>query len=157
MISIMVDWDSVLEQLRSFPANAHKIRAACPIGRIVEEGKRLGTLPTDLSEMLRRFNGGELFTDAMPMITLFGLSLPSDSPGFDWFIDRYTPVWRAKMGGPQDWVIGMTNYGGIAVLGQDLLIREWDSAERKWSGDQCSFRDWIRRVLIEGAEYLREK
>jgi hypothetical protein len=150
----MIDWDEVLRELRSFPAKSQKLRAACPMQRINEEEGRLGRLPTDLSEMLLRFNGGELFIDAIPMITLFGLSLPGDPPTFDWFIDRSTSAWRAKMGCPQDWVIGMTNYGGIAILGHDLLVGEWDSAQCKWTGGRMPFQDWLQRLFVEGAEYL---
>ena len=58
--------------------------------------------------MLKHFNGGELFFDAGPCITVFGLSLPADDPNFDWFIDRFTPKWRSIRQRPKDWVIGMT-------------------------------------------------
>jgi hypothetical protein len=153
---MMVNWDRFLEEIRSFPPNVHKLRPPCPTERLREEESRFGTLPSDLVEMLRRFNGGELFVDAIPFLTLFGLSVPDDPKTSDWFIDRFTPTWRSELGEPTDWVIGMTNYGGLSILGQDLFVKEWDTSQRKWTSDDCPLNQWVERLLIDGAAYLEE-
>ena len=46
-----------------------------------------------------RFNGGQLFVDACPFMTIFGLSLDHDPIGVldwcpEWCIDRFTPLWN---------------------------------------------------------------
>src|SRR5439155_7033175 len=132
---------------------ARRLRPPCTLERIKEAEARLGSMPDDLSGMLQRFNGGELFIDAIPFVTLFGLSLATDRPDFDWFIDRYTPTWRATMKRTDEWVIGMMNYGGVLVLGRDLAVREWDSAQHKWSPEGRPFAEWIDTILTEGVAY----
>src|SRR4051812_17011749 len=112
-----IDWSSVVQQLCSFPSHTQKLRPPCTQERIVEEERRLGQMPSELAKMLRLFNGGKLFIKSSPFITIFGLSLDTDPADFDWFIDRFTPSWRSALGQTTDWVIGMTNYGGIVVLG----------------------------------------
>jgi hypothetical protein len=152
----MVDWDCFLQEIGSFPPHTYNIRPPCPLERVKEEESRLGQIPSDLAEMLRRFNGGEFFIDAIPFITLLGLSLPSDPPGSDWFIDRLTSEWRSGEGRPTDWVIGMTNYGGMEILGQDSFVSEWDSSQQKWTADRYPFDRWVENVLDEGSAYLDE-
>jgi hypothetical protein len=104
--------------------------------------------------MLQRFNGAELFIDAIPFVTILGLSLDSDPPTSDWFIDRMTLKWRSGIGQTTDWVMAMTNYGGMQILERNSLVREWDSSQRKWSGDRHPFYSWVEKVLHEGAVYL---
>jgi len=123
----------------------------------MEEELRLGKMPGDLIEMLKRFNGGRLFGDTVPLFNIFGLSLPSSRADLDWFIDRYTPAWRrSAMGQPTDWVIGITNYGGLMILGDDLHVSEWDKSQSEWINDRHPFEVWVERVMEEGAAYLAE-
>jgi hypothetical protein len=96
--------------------------------------------------------------DTIQLVTLFGLSSPEDDPAFDWFIDRYTPPWRSRMGRPHDLVIGMFNYGGIVTFGEDSIVREWDSAQGTWSSEHepMPYDSWLGMILAEGRDYLAE-
>jgi hypothetical protein len=153
----MVYWSRFLEALRSSPPEAHKLRPPCHLARIKEVEIQLGTIPSDLAEMLQYFNGGELFVKTMPLFTLFGLSEPTDPPDFDWFIDRYTPALRSRhMLRSTDWVIGIFNHGVVAILGEEMSVREWDSGQQEWNPDQLPYADWLEKVLAEGALYLLE-
>jgi hypothetical protein len=111
----------------SLPQGACDLRAPCPEERIRQEQARLGPFPEGIIGMLRRFNRASLFIDAIALVTVFGLSAPEDDPVCDWFIDLYTPEWRSRMGRPHDLVIGMFNYGGIITIGDDSVVREWDT------------------------------
>jgi len=152
----MIDWDGILQKLRSFPSQTQNLRLPCVQERVMEEEVRLGQMPNDLAEMLRRFNGGELYIDAIPLITILGLSLPSDDVTSDWFIDRLTPQWRSGAGQSTDWAIGMTNYGGMVILEQDSLVSEWDTSQQKWMADRYPFNQWVEKIMEEGADYLNE-
>jgi hypothetical protein len=152
----LVDWNGFLRRLRSFPSHTQKLRPPCGRERVLEEEQRLGQMPSDLAEMLYSFNGGELFVDAIPFVTVFGLSLGTDKAMSDWFIDRFTPSWRSGPGKPKDWAIGMRNYGGLVVLGDDLLVREWDTSEKKWAADQFRLDEWIENIMKEGAACLED-
>jgi hypothetical protein len=57
-----------------------------------------------------------------------------------------------------DWVFGITNWGGLHVMGADLLVRVWDTAEGEWLLDSParSLDKWAADLLAEGAEYLEE-
>jgi len=123
----------------------------------MEEERRLGQMPNDLVKMLDAFNGGELFVDAIPFVTIFGLSLSADKTTSDWFIDRFTPSWRSGPGKPMDWAIGMTNYGGLVILGGDLFVRIWDTSEKQWTDNQLLLLDeWIVKIMKEGAACLED-
>jgi len=113
-------------------------------------------MPDDLSRMLRHFNGGETFVKGIYFVTLFGLSLPTDPPDFDWFIDRYTPAWRVQLNRPTDWVIAMTCYGGLIALGEDGLIREWDNGEGRWATEIYEFAEWLQKLMDEGIAFFNE-
>jgi hypothetical protein len=106
--------------------------------------------------MLWRFNGASLFIRSIALVTVFGLSASDDDPACDWFIDRYTPVWRSRMGRPHDLVIGMFNYGGVVTIGSDSVVREWDSAQGMWSSehDPMPFASWLVMIAAEGRDYL---
>jgi hypothetical protein len=108
--------------------------------------------------MLRRFDGASFFIDAIALVTVFGLSGPEDDPVCDWFIDRYMPEWRSGMGRPHELVIGMFNYGGIVTMGGNSVVREWDSAQGKWSSDHDAMRfdSWLGMIPAEGRSYLAD-
>jgi hypothetical protein len=159
----MIVWDQFMHELLQFPKGTHDLRPPCPPERIMEEEQRLGRLPSDLRAMLQRFNGGELFIDGGPFVTLFGLFDANDPPDFDWgiyYIDRSTPTWRTKMNRPMDWVIAATCYGGRIVLGPDPLVRQWDSATDAWDefeDARYTYEEWISKLLTDGATYLVEE
>ena len=152
----MIDWDSILRRIRNFPPDTHSLRPPCSQERVEGEELLLGRMPSDLAEMLSRFNGGELFIDAIPFITILGLSPTSDTAASGWFMDRLTSKWRSGAGQPTDWVIGMTNYGGMAILSHNSLVSEWDSSQQKWMANQSPFSDWVDKIMDEGAAYLIE-
>src|SRR5262245_59703785 len=145
----MLDWRKVVSRLKTFPKGVNVLNPPCPSRRAAK-----AAVPAQIKEMLRCFNGAELFVDALPFVTIFGLSTPRDTSGSDWFLDRFSAKWRRAMNRPNDWVIALSNYGAIFVLDDADLVREWDSNSRKWIGKAMSFEDWIRRMLSEGEAYL---
>jgi hypothetical protein len=156
----MVDWDKFLNELKSFPSNVYNLRPPCSLSRLGEAELHFGNFPIDLSEMLKHFNGGELFIRTGPLITLFGLFQHSEKTEFawyDWYIDIWTPKWRLEMKRPEDWVIGMTNYGGVVILNNELLIGEWDSNEHQFMDKWFTYIEWIEKILSDGIEYLNQK
>ena len=150
------EWSKLVEYLCAFPPHTQELRPPCPQERITEEERRLGQMPSGLVEMLHLFNGGKLFVKTSPIITIFGLTLDSDSTSLDWFIDRFTPRWRATLGQTSDWVIGMTNYGGIVVLDSDQQVSEWDTSQRDWLYERYSLTSWIEKLMEDGTAYLKE-
>src|ERR1700687_2139736 len=118
---MIFDWNSLLARLRSYPPNIHRLLPPCPRERIATVESEQGQLPKALKEMLKRMNGGELFIRAGPMLSVFGISivppLPPTEWAPDWWIDKFTPTWRqAGLGGQDDWVIAMMNFGGGGFL-----------------------------------------
>jgi hypothetical protein len=117
--------------------------------------------------MLRHFNGAGLFAAGTgPSVSIFGISpIPSVPPlewAKDWFIDMFTPRWRAGRCLPgedrqNDWAIGMQNYGGLIIANVDGRVREWDTAQRMWDPRTFDdFDEWMEVFLREGDEFLRE-
>lgn len=148
--------DSFLDELLSLPPAAFALRTPCPDERIRQAESWLGTFPEGIVGMLQSFNGAELFIDTIALVTVFGLSVAEDDPACDWFIDRFTPTWRSRIGRPHDLVIGMFSYGGIVTIGTDSLVREWDSVQWKWSSDHDAMPldSWIEMIAAEGRDYL---
>lgn len=153
----MVDWGKFMRNLKAAAPGVHNLRPPCPSDRIRDAEEHLGPMPGDLKRMLEVFNGAELFVAGMPFMTLLGLSLPSDPPDLDWFIDRYTPAWRSFAARPKDFVVGIPCYGAVIVLGPDLVVREWDKGEGQWSGKVLTYPEWVQDVLTEGAAFLTEE
>jgi hypothetical protein len=151
-----VDWKSVVNRLMELPARVMSLAAPCPQQRIRGTEAQLGKLPSQIVGLLTAFNGGELFIDATPFITIFGLSLAGDPPDRDWSVDRFTAKWRAAMNRPNDWIIGVSNYGGIYVVDENNIVREWDSAQKRWT-KEFSFEEWIEFLFSEGQAYLDEE
>lgn len=145
-----VDWNSFVIELQRSAPGAHRLNSGCPAGRIREAESVLGPMPVDLSAMLVRFNGAELFIAAIPFVTVFGLPGPEDSPAQGWFVDRYTRTWRERRRCGGEWVVGITSYGGLAVLKPGGVIAEWDSSLGRWSSQKWGFADWAAWVLAEG-------
>lgn len=160
----MVDWDAFMTDLASFPPGVHDLFPPCPLERIGEVERSLGRLPSDLMELFKRFNGGTLFNKSMQLLTIFGLWMPYETVGFEyleeagWFVEGITPRWRSSAERASDWVFGITNWGGLQVMGADLLVRVWDTAEGGWLLDSParSLDKWAADLLAEGAEYLEE-
>jgi hypothetical protein len=156
-----MNWGSLTDRLREYPANYHHFLAPCPHDRIASAERQLGTVPAILKKMLQHFNGAELFIAAAPLLTLFGMTaappLSSLEWGEDWYIDKFTPAWRAS--GPDrdnDWAIGMKNYGGLILFNESQGISEWDTSERRWLLDKILFGDWIEEILAEGETMMAE-
>jgi hypothetical protein len=118
----MTSWDTVQSQLRAYPIGTHRLLPPCPEPRLEAVQAELGTIPEVLVEMLRRFNGAELFEKCGALITIFGISttppLPPMDWAEDWYIDKFTPTWRSVFSRPQDWTVAMWNYGVLVVLDQ---------------------------------------
>jgi hypothetical protein len=152
----MVDWESFARTLRSFPPGANQLRPPCCVERLASAELKLGPIPADLRSMLTTFNGGELFINGPPFLTIFGIDHSAGPSPSDWFIDVYTPVWRSAAGRDFDWAVAMTNYGGLIVLGPDNMVCEWDVSQGKWDGQALDLVKWTQKVLIEGAAFFNE-
>ncbi len=154
-----VNWEDVLRRLHSYPDRVHKILPACSMDRILAVDEELGKMPETLSQMLRQFNGAELFIDGGPLVTIFGISteppLPPLEWATEWYIDKFTPKWRsAGRNRDSDWAIAMTNYGRLILLEQSGLVKEWDTSQRQWSRGTFTFDEWIEETLREGDAYV---
>lgn len=152
----MVTWDSFIRRIQR-DAASHRLKAPCPPERILQVSEELRGMPPCIHSMLNSFNGGKLFARAMPMVTLFGLSTTTDSGAVDWFIDVWTPKWRAADGATDDWVFGITNYGGVLVIRSDNSVRQWDGAARRWEGDSVPLNVWTEQILLEGEKYMTDE
>jgi hypothetical protein len=158
-----VDWENIQNRLRSYPYGVHEIRCPCSQERLKATQLYLGNLPESIIEMVRHFNGARLFiakNGGGEMLTVFGISddppLSSVEWASDWYIDKFTPRWRAAGSGRNSqFAIGMTNYGGV-ILYENGVISEWDTAERHWAQPKYSLGEWFERILTEGDTYLRE-
>lgn len=157
----MYDWDEFLSRLRAYPRHFHRVLPPCPSERIDAVETELGQLPVVLKEMLTHFNGAELFLSAGASFSVFGIStlpplLPSEwAP--EWYIDKFTPVWRAAGSNRRrDWAIAMTNYGGLVLLDGDGAIKEWDTGQRTWLVTNLPFGEWVEKVIVEGEVIMAE-
>ena len=116
-----VNWANILERLQAYPPCVNRVLSPCPEGRIGDVQAELGKFPEDLADMLKYFNGAELFTCTGPLVSIFMVStlppLPPLEWAPDWCIDKYTPKWRSSGADRErDWAIGMMNYGGLIVV-----------------------------------------
>lgn len=156
-----VDWENVVGRLKAYPADVHNFLPPCPEESLEAVQKELGRIPDELTDMLRHFNGAELFVKAGPLITIFGITPVIPLSRFewapDWVIDKYTPEWRhASPGRDREWAIGMMCYGGLIILDQDGMIKEWETSQARWGSTNLSFCAWIDGVLAEGSVYMKE-
>lgn len=120
----------------------------------------LGRFPEDLAGMVRNFNGGKLFVKGIQMVCIFGLSAAQPLPperGYDWYIDKFTPKWRAAGSGrDSDWAFAMMNYGGLIIMHGDGSIAEWDTAQRIWGARSPNLATWFETILREGDAYMKD-
>lgn len=157
----MFDCDALLVRLRAYPSHFHRILPPCPGERIEAVEKELGKLPTTLNEMLRRFNGAELFISGGPFVSFFRISaippLPPLEWAPEWCVDTFTRKWRAAGANRQgDWAVAMTNYGGLVLLGADETIKEWDTGQSVWLSKNLPLGEWIETVFSEGETIMAE-
>jgi SMI1 / KNR4 family (SUKH-1) len=155
-----VDWEQVLNRLRAHPPRIHNILPPCSEDRIEAVQRELGKLPDILIDMLKHFNGAELFIRGGPYVSIFGISTVPPLPPLewapDWYIDKFTPGWRSSWNEQSVWVIAVMSYGGVIVLEPDGTIKEWDSSERKWGPGKPSLGDWVEAVMSEGDVVMTE-
>jgi hypothetical protein len=156
----MINWENVLNQLASYPPHVHRILPPCPAERVETLEQELGSVPTELAEMLRHFNGARLFIDGGPLVSIFGVSVIPPLPPLewspDWYIDKYTPAWRTFSERSGDWAIGMMNYGGLVLLSRDNTVLEWDTGQGRFEDVTYSFSEWVEHIMCEGATYMSE-
>ena len=150
----MFDWDAFVARLRAYPAGVHQLLPPCPDDRVRAVEKELGKLPETLEEMLKRFNGANLFISA-GLLSLFRISTIPPLPPLEWApqwcIDKFTPQWRAAGSNRQgDWAIAMTNYGGLVLLDADGTVKEWDTGESRWLSKNMPLGEWIEKMMSEG-------
>jgi hypothetical protein len=155
------NWQNIMQRLNAYPAGIHRSLSPCPDERIRAVQSALGEMPNALVEMLKLFNGAELFVRNSPMVTIFGISanppLPPLEWAADWYIDKFTPVWRSTNQDRQtDWAIAMMNYGGLIILGQDGTAREWDTSQGTREPKTWEFGKWVDDVLHNGESYMQE-
>lgn len=113
--------------------------------------------------MLGHFNGAQLF-DKGPgnLVTLFGISedppLPPVEWAEDWWIDKFTPPWRAAGRNRQnDWTIAMMNYGVLVLLDGQGTVKQWDTSQQQWDQEPLPFDRWLQGLLCEGDAFLNEE
>jgi hypothetical protein len=133
----------------------------CPEDRIKAIEERFGQVPAHLADILRHFNGAELFVSSIAFVTIFGIStippLPPAEWAPEWTIDQYTPRWRSSSDRQGDWPFAIMNYGGLILLRPDGTVKEWDRSQRKWSVTTFTFDEWLQYILREGDAYLQAK
>ena len=138
----------------------HNFLSSCPYERIDRVHKDLGRIPRTLEEMLKRFNGAELFCcPGGPTVTLFGISNIPPLPALDWapewYIDIFTPEWRAAAPNRQgDWAMAMKNYGGLVLM--DCYPKEWDTSECRWLYMNVPLDVWLESVISDGMAAMEE-
>jgi hypothetical protein len=130
----------------------------CPAERIQWLDIQWGCLPQTLRSMLGLFNGAELFIEAVPMITIFGVTTDPPQPALMWpkecCMDLWLDAWRGA--GNEGWPTARTNYGSFWIFnGADL--REWDPSLGRWLGGACNVSTWGERVIEDGKRYLVEE
>jgi hypothetical protein len=155
-----LDWTDVLHRLQCYRTGLHHIRPPCPAESIDYTQRLLGSMPETLVKMLRTFNGAKLFNLEGPVYSIFGVStiprLPELDWAPDWYIDKFTPLWRRSSGRVRDWAIAMTNYGGLVLMDEYGLVSEWDTSQRNWSQRNTQIETWIGTVFYEGDICLHE-
>ena len=156
-----INWTAFLARLRAYPSHYHSILPPCADDRISAVEKELGPIPPTVREMLKQFNGAQLFESGLPFVHLFGLSPIPALPPMEWapdfWIDKFTPKWRGT--GPNresDWAIAMTNYGGLILLDADGKIKQWDTSQGCWDSKGIAFADWIEQIIEEGEEVMED-
>jgi hypothetical protein len=102
-------------------------------------------------------DGGDLFQDSGPFVTLF--SLQSDLPRGElfpkeWSIKNYTQRWRSFGNRTGEWVFGITNYGGLLIAKLDGSVMEWDTQYAKILQQWPSYRDSFDWIVAEGIKTL---
>jgi hypothetical protein len=155
------NWKNIMQHFNTYPAEIRRLLSPCPDEWIRAVQSDLGEMPNSLVEMLKLFNGAELFVGNGPMVTIFGISAnPPLSPlewAPDWYVDKFTPAWRATDQGRQtDWAIAMMNYGGLIILGQDGTTREWDTRQGTWGAKTWEFHEWVDDILRDGEASMEE-
>ena len=153
-----IEWQLFLERLNAFGTEAHKILPPCAEDRLEAIQAQLGKMPTALVEMLRTFDGAQLFDNGGPLVSIFGIStippLPPLEWAPDWYIDKFTPVWRAKQK-RNDWAIGITSYGVLFLMDQEGAISKWDTGQKGWESRNQLLGQWMEELMREGESYLK--
>lgn len=155
-----LDWHAFVKRFNRYPNGTHNILPPCSTERFRAMEAELGACPIALREMLSHFNGAELFIDFMPLLTVFGVSptIPVSETEWasNWYIDRFTPKWRAAGERDGDWAIAITNYGGVTILDSANTCGEYDASEGRWLSRGVALEDWLESVFFEGDRYLAE-
>jgi hypothetical protein len=158
------DWDVFVKRLGAFPGS-HRLLPPCERESITEVEQGLGRLPEVLHKMLLRFNGAQLFIaphGGGEYLTIFGISTRPPLPAFmwapDWYLDRFTPPWRAgNVHRQEDWALCMTNYGGLVVMNAHETIGECDTAQKIWLIEDIAVDEWAEVIIRNGKDYLKER
>ena len=94
------DWNHILSKLRAYPPGIRRLVPPCSDERLEIAQAELGRMPGDLTDMLRLFNGAELFCRNGLLVTIFGVSaippLPPLEWAPDWYVDIFTVAWRSS-------------------------------------------------------------
>jgi hypothetical protein len=51
----------------------------------------------------------------------------------------------------------MMNYGGLLLVDKHGMVKEWDTAQQKWSPGARGVDRWIEHVLDDGDQYLNDQ
>lgn len=149
-----MDWIRFMEEVISVEGCKHRIMPPCPTSLLVRLESKWGALPTSLRCMLEVFNGGELFINAIPMITVLGVTTAPPQSRFTWPPECCMDTWMELIRSIErvGWPIARSSYGSFWILLGEHL-REWDFQTHRWLGTEISFDDWTQRIIKEGKLY----
>jgi hypothetical protein len=155
------DWENILGRLQGH-SYVYKILPPCAEERLRAVQAELGKMPDELADMLRHFNGAQLFERGLPLVHIFRISPISRLPALewapDWNVDKYTPRWRgASPDRDNEWAIAMTNYGGLIILDDNGITKQWDTSQGMWEPGEWRFDEWVEHMLREGDAFMREE
>jgi hypothetical protein len=160
-IKMKPNWENILQRLNKYPTGTHLFLPPCPEQRIESVQSELGKMPSVLTEMLKHFNGARLFKKTGPFVSIFGVStiplLPPLQWATEWYVNKFTPAWRSGGNNRQsEWAIAMMNYGGLVILEDHGIVKEWDTAQAKWNSHTWKINEWLEDLLAKGDAFLRE-
>lgn len=146
--------------LNDYPAGTHQLFLGCTLCDLEGVQNRLGKMPVGLVELLVFTNGARLFCKPFELVTLFRLTNDGHfGPmewGPDWFVDTFTPKWRAQARTDDDWAFAMKCYGGLVIMHGNGTIQEWDTQSCDWMAEPEIPSEWLARLRAEGDLYLAE-
>jgi hypothetical protein len=152
-----MNWTLFTNTLQETDGTRHRLMPPCPEERIEWLEQRWGSLDPTLRSMLLLFNGAELFIDAVPMVTVLGISTEPPQPPLVWPKECCMDYWldSRPYSGKPGWPIARTNYDSLWIF-DGQKVQEW-YAEGDGMGQALIFSAWAEQVIEDGKKYLTEE